>query len=76
MSDFFGQRSEFLGKAQSRDLALDEELGAALYDPQSHYERTAHDANDWHRDPAPQRQSTPTRATPAQDAAVPPQPMP
>ncbi len=65
-----------MGKAQAKDLALDEDLGAALYDPQVHYERTERDANDWHRDPEPVRQSTPTSAIPAQDAKVPPQPLP
>jgi len=65
-----------MGKAQAKDLALDEDLGAALYDPQAHYDRDAGDANDWHRDPDPVRQSTPTSTTAAQDATVPPQPLP
>ncbi len=65
-----------MGKAQARDLALDAELGAALYDPQVHYDRTSGDANDWHSDPDPVRQSTPTRSVPAQDAQVAPQPLP
>lgn len=65
-----------MGKAQARDLALDADGGTALYDPAAHYEATAHDAWDWHRDPAPVRQSTSTRTTPAQDAVVPPQPLP
>jgi len=65
-----------MGKAQSKDLALDNDLGAALYDPQVHYDHDAGDANDWHRDPAPVRQSTPTDTTPAQNAEVPPQPLP
>jgi outer membrane protein len=65
-----------MGKAQSKDLALDEDLGAALYDPQTHYDRDANDANDWHRDPVPVRQSTPTDTTPAQDATVPTRPLP
>lgn len=64
-----------MGKAQARDLALDADGGAALYDPAAHYDAVAHDAWDWHRDPAPVRQSTSTRGTPAQDAAV-PQPLP
>ena len=65
-----------MGKAQSKDLALDGDLGAALYDPQVHYDHAAGDANDWHRDPTPVRQSTATANTPAQDAEVPPQPLP
>ena len=65
-----------MGRAQSKDLALDADLGAALYDPQVHYDHDAGDANDWHRDPAPTRQSTPTDTTPAQDATVPAQPLP
>jgi outer membrane protein len=65
-----------MGKAQAKDLALDEDLGAALYDPQTHYDRDARDANDWHRDPDPVRQSTPTDTTPAQDATVPQRPLP
>jgi outer membrane protein len=65
-----------MGKAQSKDLALDADLGNALYDPQVHYDRDAYDANDWHRDPEPVRQSTPTETTSTQDAAVPPQPLP
>ena len=65
-----------MGKAQARDLALDEDLGAALYDPQTHYDRDAGDANDWHRDPAPVRQSTPTDTTTAQDATVPQRALP
>ncbi len=65
-----------MGKAQAKDLALDEDLGAALYDPQVHYDRDAGDANDWHRDPERPRQSTPTDTTPAQDATVPPRPQP
>jgi outer membrane protein len=65
-----------MGKAQAKDLALDEDLGSALYDPQAHYDRDAGDANDWHRDPDPVRQSTPTSTTPAQDATVPQQPLP
>ncbi len=64
------------GKAQARDLALDDDLGAALYDPQVHFDRTAGDAWDWHRDPDPVRQATSTTGTPAQDAAVPQQPLP
>jgi outer membrane protein len=60
-----------MGKAQAKDLALDEDLGAALYDPQTHYDHDANDANDWHRDPAPVRQSTSTSTIPAQDATVP-----
>ncbi len=62
-----------MGRAQSKDLALDADLGAALYDPQIHYERTAHDANDWHRDPPPRAESTPTNTVPAQNADVPPE---
>ena len=62
--------------AQARDLALDEDLGAALYDPQVHYDRTERDTNDWHRDPVPERQSTLTSGIPAQDAKVAPQPLP
>ena len=65
-----------MGKAQARDLALDEDLGAALYDPQTHYNRDAGDLNDWHRDPDPVRQSTPTTAVPAQDAVVPERALP
>ena len=65
-----------MGKAQARDLALDEELGAALYDPQTHYDRDAHDLSDWHRDPVPVRQSTRTDAIPAQDATVPEHALP
>ena len=60
-----------MGRAQSKDLALDADLGAALYDPQVHYEHDARDANDWHRDPAPKADATPTDAVPAQDAALP-----
>lgn len=60
-----------MGKAQAKDLALDEDLGAALYDPQTHYNHDAGDANDWHSDPTPLRQSTPTTGSPAQDATVP-----
>ena len=60
-----------MGKTQAKDLALDEDLGAALYDPQTHYNHDAGDANDWHSDPKPVRQSTPTRNTPPQDAIVP-----
>ena len=59
-----------MGRAQSKDLALDADLGAALYDPQAHYDHDANDANDWHRDPPPTRRSTPTDTTPAQDASV------
>ncbi len=59
-----------MGRAQSKDLALDADLGAALYDPQTHYDHDGRDANDWHRDPAPAAQSTPTNLTPAQDATV------
>ncbi|WP_353228215.1 TolC family outer membrane protein [Novosphingobium sp.] len=65
-----------MGKAQSRDLALDDELGAALYDPQVHYDHVARDMSDWHRDPEPVRTSTSTRTTPAQDATVPSLPLP
>lgn len=65
-----------MGKAQARDLALDEDLGAALYDPQRHYDRDAYDLNDWHRDPAPAPQSTRTNATPVQDAVVPDRALP
>ena len=60
-----------MGRTQSKDLALDADLGAALYDPQTHYDHDANDANDWHRDPAPKAESTPTAAIPAQDATVP-----
>jgi len=60
-----------MGRAGVRDLALDNDLGAALYDPQAHYDHVERDANDWHRDPDPVRQSTPTRTVPAQDATVP-----
>jgi outer membrane protein len=65
-----------MGKAEAKDLALDADLGAALYDPQVHYKRDQGDILDWDRDPRPVRQSTPTAGTPAQDAEVPPQPLP
>ena len=65
-----------MGRAQSRDLALDDDLGAALYDPQVHFDQVSRDASDWHRDAEPVRQSSSTRATPAQDAVVAPRPLP
>lgn len=65
-----------MGRAGTRDLALDAELGNALYNPQTHYNHAANDVWDWDRDHTPVRQSTLTRGVPAQTAEVPPQPQP
>lgn len=62
-----------MGRAGSRDLALDAELGNALYDPQVHYDHVAHDMWDWDRDGTPPRAGTPTRTVAPQTAEVPPQ---
>ena len=64
------------GKAQAKDLALDNEQGVALYDPNVHYEHVRSDRWDWHQDPRPESDATRTVNTTAQDAKVPPQPMP
>jgi outer membrane protein len=65
-----------MGKAQAKDLALDNEQGVALYDPNVHYEHVRSDRWDWHEDPKPEPDATRTVNTSAQDAKVPPQPMP
>ncbi|MBB4614670.1 TolC family outer membrane protein [Novosphingobium taihuense] len=62
-----------MGKADANDLGLD---GGALYDPQVNYDRVKGRIWDWDRDPTPKAVSTRTVDTPAQDATIPPAPMP
>lgn len=57
-----------MGKAEARDLGIE---GGALYDPEVNYRRVKGQIWDWADDPAPQQQSTDTRAVPAADAGVP-----
>lgn len=56
-----------MGKAESRDLGLDEGM---LYDPTVNYARIRGDIFDWSKDPAPVVRSTRTVDTPAQDGSV------
>lgn len=62
-----------MGKADANDLGLD---GGALYDPQVNYDRVKGRLWDWDRDPKPAAVSTRTVDTPAQDATIPPAPLP
>lgn len=62
-----------MGKADANDLGLD---GGALYDPQVNYDRVKGRIWDWDRDPKPKAVSTRTVDTPAQDATIPPTPLP
>jgi outer membrane protein len=62
-----------MGKADANDLGLD---GGALYDPQVNYDRVKGRIWDWDRDPKPAALSTRTVDTPAQDATIPPSPLP
>lgn len=62
-----------MGKADANDLGLD---GGALYDPQVNYDRVKGRFWDWDRDPKPAAVSTRTVDTPAQDATIPPSPLP
>ncbi|WP_432769101.1 TolC family outer membrane protein [Sphingopyxis sp.] len=57
-----------MGKAEARDLGIE---GGALYDPAVNYRRVKGQIWDWADDPAPQQQSTDTRAVPAAEATVP-----
>ena len=61
-----------MGKAEARDLGLDEPGGLAgkLYDPDANYRRVRNTIWDWARDPEPVAQSTRTVDTPAQDAKI------
>lgn len=58
-----------MGKAEARDLGLDDE--GVLYDPVTNYERVRGAVWDWDRDPAPAAQATRTVDIPAPDASVP-----
>ncbi|MCL4671564.1 MAG: TolC family outer membrane protein, partial [Sphingomonadaceae bacterium] len=58
-----------MGKAEARDLGLDDE--GVLYDPVTNYERVRGAVWDWDRDPAPAVQATRTVDIPAPDASVP-----
>lgn len=62
-----------MGKADANDLGLD---GGALYDPQVNYDRVKGRIWDWDRDPKPAALSTRTVDTSAQDATIPPSPLP
>ncbi|MHA3840087.1 TolC family outer membrane protein [Sphingomonas aestuarii] len=62
-----------MGQAEARDLGLD---GGPLYDPTVNYNRVRGRISDWADDPEPVSVSTPTIATPAQNATVINQPDP
>jgi len=59
-----------MGRAEARDLGLQDDIVGPLYDPTANYDRVRNDIWDWSRDPDPEAQSTRTVDIPAPDGEI------
>ncbi|BBC71474.1 membrane protein [Altererythrobacter sp. B11] len=62
-----------MGRAEARDLGLEEDIVGPLYDPAANYNRVKGKFWDWSMDPDPTPQSTRTVDIPAPDGEIPPE---
>ncbi|WP_046905099.1 TolC family outer membrane protein [Croceibacterium atlanticum] len=59
-----------MGRAEARDLGLEDEIVGPLYDPTEYYDRVRGNLWDWSRNPDPVAESTRTVDIPAPDGEI------